>query len=119
MDRRGLVHETDAANVVAMKKLIDRFTMTDVALDSKASASNVREGFEATNVNDDDAATYWATEGGVTTATIELKFDRERLIWGIDIAEHIQLGQRHSFIYCGSKHKQRVGGNCKWYDSWK
>ena len=94
IDRRGLVHETDAANAMAMKQLIDRFTLTDVALTSATTATNTRDGFDSSNVNDDDHSTYWSTEDDVTTGAIQLDFEDLVEITAVDVSEHIQLGQR-------------------------
>ena len=94
IDRRGLVHETDAANAMAMKQLIDRFTLTDVALTSATTATNTRDGFDSSNINDDNNSTYWSTEDNVTTGAIQLDFEDPVEITAVDVSEHIQLGQR-------------------------
>jgi len=94
IDRRGLVHEHDAAAAVAMKKNIDQFTAYDVSPLATAIASDVRDGFEPSNVNDKNKETYWATNEGVITASIELGFDKQVPIHAIDLGEFIELGQR-------------------------
>ena len=99
IDQRGLVHENDQAAVLAMHKKIETFTANDVALGAVVRASNFRDAYQPSTVVDGKPDTFWATEDGVTTAAIEVEFSTSEVIHGIDIAEHIQLGQRvRSFV---------------------
>ena len=99
IDTRGLVHENDKAAVLALKETIDTFTANDVARSATARASNIRGVHFPSNAIDGNAQTYWATEDGVTTGTLEVEFSSPKKIHGVDIAEHIQLGQRvRSFV---------------------
>ena len=99
IDRRGLVHENDKAAVLAMKDHIDAFIANDVARNATARASNIRDAHVPSNAIDGNVDTFWATEDGVTKGTIEVEFPKLATIHGVDIAEHIQLGQRvRSFV---------------------
>jgi alpha-L-fucosidase len=72
VDRRGLVHENDAARLLELRKTLDALFANDLARAGRASASNVRSGdehFAAARATDGDARTYWATDDGVTTAS--------------------------------------------------
>ncbi len=96
-DRRGLIHENDAARLAEFREVIDETFKTNLARGAGASASNVRDNssdYAATNAIDGDRQTCWAVDAGAnsTTLTIDLKdactFDRALL------QEDIRLGQR-------------------------
>ncbi|HXE43540.1 MAG TPA: discoidin domain-containing protein, partial [Candidatus Baltobacteraceae bacterium] len=70
---------------------------TDFALKQKAVASNVRgndKQFGADKALDGDAKTYWATDDGVTNATLEVDLGGEKTFNVIRTEEEISLGQR-------------------------
>ncbi len=81
VDKRGLIHETDAKNAIEMRALIDEFVKNDIAPNGSADAELIDE--------DDD--TYIVSNVG---EAIEIKFDKPTSIWGVDVSEHIQFGQR-------------------------
>jgi len=70
---------------------------TDFALHQKAVASNVRGNdpeFGADKAVDGDANTYWATDDGVTNASLEVDLGGEKIFNVIRTEEMISLGQR-------------------------
>src|SRR5581483_2370760 len=70
---------------------------TDDALKQKAGASNVRGGnkrFSAAMAVDGDPATYWATDDGVTNATLLVDLGGPKTFNVIRTEEEISLGQR-------------------------
>jgi alpha-L-fucosidase len=70
---------------------------TDFAAGQKAVASNVRgndPAFGADKALDGDARTYWATDDGVTSATLEVDLGGEKEFNVIRVEEMISLGQR-------------------------
>jgi alpha-L-fucosidase len=70
---------------------------TDFALHQKATASNVRGNdnqFAAGGAVDGNANTYWATDDGVTNASLEVDLDGEKTFNVIRTEEMISLGQR-------------------------
>jgi alpha-L-fucosidase len=96
-DRRGLIPDTDAARLRAMRATLDGIFKTDLARGGRVTASNVRgqsKAFAAANVNDGDPKTYWATDDGTTTGSVELSFDSPVKFDHIVMQEHIALGQR-------------------------
>jgi alpha-L-fucosidase len=97
VDRRGLVHENDAARLLELRKTLDALFANDLARAGRASASNVRSGdehFAAARATDGDARTYWATDDGVTTAHLTLEFEQPIVFDCAVLAEEIALGQR-------------------------
>ena len=72
---------------------------TDFALHQKATASNVRGNdpkFGADEAVDGDPKTYWATDDGVTNASLEVDLGGEKTFNVIRTEEEISLGQRVS-----------------------
>ncbi|MDP5171533.1 MAG: alpha-L-fucosidase, partial [Bacteroidia bacterium] len=64
-DRRGLIHERDSASLMGWKALIDQAFAHNLATQAEIFASNVRGNsaeFAASQLLDDDPATYWATD---------------------------------------------------------
>ena len=79
VDRRGLVHEHDAAAARALKQAIDSITAEDVALGRNASSNNSRGNsprFAAARAVDGNSGTYWAPDDDTTNAYIEVRLDR-------------------------------------------
>lgn len=96
-DRRGLFHENDVKALKGFKVLLDSAFKRDLALDKSAAASNVRgddDEYEASNAFDGNPETYWATDDGVTKASIEVKFDTLKPIRYVSLKEYLKLGQR-------------------------
>ena len=97
VDRRGLVHEHDAAAARALKQAIDSITAEDVALGRNASSNNSRGNsprFAAARAVDGNSGTYWAPDDDTTNAYIEVRLDRPAPINHIDVGEYLPLGQR-------------------------
>jgi len=70
---------------------------TDLAAGKKATASNVRgndPAFGAGGTLDGDPKTYWATDDGVTNASLEVDLGGEKEFNVIRTEEMISLGQR-------------------------
>jgi alpha-L-fucosidase len=96
-DRRGLFHEKDVESLRGFKALLDSEFKKDLALDATATSHEIRadaDKFDAMNVNDNKAETYWATDDGVTSASMVLTFPETRRIKYITLKEFIRLGQR-------------------------
>jgi alpha-L-fucosidase len=94
-DRRGLLHENDIKSLLGFRELLKREFETDLARGKKASASVSRgRGYEASNVNDADPKTYWATEDSQTTGDLIIDLGNETEVNRIVIQEFIKLGQR-------------------------
>ncbi len=96
VDRRGLVNENDERRLLEFKQARDAAFKTNLAA-GKVTASNVRgkdKSFAAENVLDGKSQTYWATDDGVTSATLELDLGREVECNRFVVQENIALGQR-------------------------
>ena len=97
VDRRGLVHEHDAASIQELHEAIVAITTIDFAKDASVTASNTRgndEAFSPNNAIDGNPSTYWATDDGVVQASLEIDLGDTRRINHIDLGEYLPLGQR-------------------------
>jgi len=96
VDRRGLVNEHDIARLTEFKKAREQAFKTNLAK-GRVTSSNVRGNdreYRAENALDGRADTYWATDGGVTKASLEVDFGREIEFNTFLVQENIALGQR-------------------------
>ena len=96
VDRRGLVNENDIARLMEFKAAREKAFGANLAI-GKIRASNVRgrtKRFAAGNVLDDKFDTYWATDDGVTKASVTLDVGVETEIDTVLLQENIALGQR-------------------------
>lgn len=97
VDDRGLVHEKDVAQLQKLKTQLAMDFKTNLATNVKTEASAVRGGhkaYGAANLVDADASTYWATDDGVTSASVTLDFGKPTTLNRLLIQEYIALGQR-------------------------
>lgn len=97
IDRRGLIHETDARAVVELRAAIDRIHNQNLGKKASFSASCTRgnsKRYGAAKVNDGKADTYWATDDKVTQASIVATFKKPTTFNSIMIQEYIRKGQR-------------------------
>lgn len=96
-DRRGLIHENDVKSLQGFRAILDSVFKTDLAKNAQVSSSvyrgNARE-YSAAMVNDGNQQSYWATDDGVTTGTIEIDLEEDKSVRYILIQEYIALGQR-------------------------
>ncbi len=96
-DRRGLIHENDAARLRELKCVLDCTFKEDFAAGKAVSASNSRGGapeFAASHLTDGDSASYWATDDGVTVAEAVVELGQLRKLNVVALKEHTELGQR-------------------------
>lgn len=97
VDRRGLVHEIDAARLKAFGRQIRHDFKVDLALGKGVKASETRGGharFSASRVTDGDAATYWAPGDNSTEGWLEIDLEEPVVFNCIALQEKIALGQR-------------------------
>lgn len=96
VDKRGLIHENDAEQVLKLANKIKEDFAKDLAADaSSIEASESRgNGYEAENVIDEKPETYWATSDGVTEASLTINFDAPTTFNRFLAQEYIALGQR-------------------------
>ena len=93
----GRIHPNDSLRGIAFAKMIKEVFKTDLAKKAKVTATNVRgndKRYSATKTIDGKTDTYWATDDGVTTASLTLEFKKPTTFNRFLVEEHIALGQR-------------------------
>jgi len=91
-DKRGLIPDKDIQHVLAMKAFIDSTFSKNIVADAVVSSNSPGKNFSA--LTDDDNLTFWTTEKGTTTATIELNFPAEQEFDCLMLQENFRNGQR-------------------------
>ena len=97
VDRRGLIHETDAKAALALAKAVKEAFAVNLVEKKKVSASNVRGNakiFSASMAVDGNKNTYWATDDAITVATLTIDFGKATTFNRFLAQEYIRLGQR-------------------------
>ena len=97
VDHRGLVHETDVQQLMALREQLNKDFETELGKDALVTASQERDNsaeFKAANVNDANGKTYWATNDALSESSISFEFDRPTEVNRILLQEYIPLGQR-------------------------
>jgi alpha-L-fucosidase len=94
-DPRGLIHENDIRRLLEFRQYLDKAFSYDLAKNASIKATNSRgKAFGAKKATDGNPKTYWATEDGVTEASLELDFGKKREVNAVLMQEFIPLGQR-------------------------
>lgn len=95
-DRRGLIHEIDAARLGEFRAALDRTFRRNLAKGKSATATSAREGrlFAARKATDGNPATYWATGEGVTNASLEVDLGKDVTFNRASYQEMVSSGQR-------------------------
>ena len=96
VDKDGLIHPTDSAHAVDYHRLVTAELSNNLLKKASFKASNVRDKkrYSTQNLIDDNYDTYWATEDGVTTATLEILLKGTQKVNRLMLQEYIPLGQR-------------------------
>lgn len=94
-DRRGQIHEYEALALRFMSEHLQKMFDDDLVQDQPAVAMNYRgPGYEASNLTDNNDATYWASPDNQHSSSIFIELDRPQPITHAILQEHIELGQR-------------------------
>lgn len=96
-DRRGQIAAPDVESLHGFRQILDETFQHDLAQDANVTASNVRGGdrrFAARNVIFGKHDPYWATDDGVTNASLTLEFQRPVTFNVVRLREYLRLGQR-------------------------
>jgi alpha-L-fucosidase len=96
-DRRGQIHENDVASLSEFRRILNATFAKNLAQGARLTPSNVRGGakrFNAQNLLDQKAETYWATDDGVTTPELVIEFPKPVTFNVISLRECLPLGQR-------------------------
>jgi alpha-L-fucosidase len=96
-DKRGQFSDESVNRLHEFHDALQKIFGTDFAAGKTAVASNVRgqdTAFGADKALDGDKNTYWATDDGVTNATLEVDLGGEQEFNVIRLEEMLTLGQR-------------------------
>ena len=97
VDHRGLVHEKDVEQLMALKTQIDSDFKENLTKGVQIKANEVRgdsREYSAQNTIDGNPQTYWATNDGITKGTLTLSFEEPTEVKQGLLQEYIPLGQR-------------------------
>ncbi|MBN1818174.1 MAG: alpha-L-fucosidase [Sedimentisphaerales bacterium] len=93
-DRRGLIHEADAQRLRDFGKVIRSTFAENLAKGAKASEQRGPPGFHsAAKIVDGKEDTYWTTQEGISSATIEFDLKQLRTFNVVMLQEPIAQGQ--------------------------
>lgn len=96
-DRRGRIHENDAAALREFRRKRDRLMAVDHARRATVTADQVRNngnGFAPACVADGNPSTYWSTDDAITTPSLTIDFDPPATFSCVGLREYLALGQR-------------------------
>ncbi len=97
IDTRGLIHENDVKASKDFAAAVKEAFAINLAEKEKITASNVRgnsKEFGAEKTIDGNKETYWATDDGVTNASLTIDFRQPTTFNRFLVQEYIRLGQR-------------------------
>ncbi len=95
-DRRGRIHPNDSIRLMEFRAAKEKTFETNLAK-GKMTATSVRgnsKRYAAENILDGQYDTYWATNDGETTGSIELDLGTPQTFNRLLLQEYIPLGQR-------------------------
>jgi alpha-L-fucosidase len=94
-DRRGLIHEKDAARLQTWRAMLDRTFAHDLATEATLTASSqYAPEYSPARLTDGDPDTFWAAAAGELSAEIHLDFPHPVTFNIFQAQETIALGQR-------------------------
>ena len=94
-DRRGLIHETDAANAKEFRRILNETFARNLASGAKITAGSTRAGmFSPARMVDENIETFWAAEDNVLNPAIIFELMKATRFDVIELGEFIPLGQR-------------------------
>jgi alpha-L-fucosidase len=97
IDRHGLIHPNDEKAAVQLADAVKEAFAVDLAERALVTVSNVRghaKVFAGDRATDGKKDTYWATDDGVTVASMTLDFGKPVVFNCWMAQEYIRLGQR-------------------------
>jgi alpha-L-fucosidase len=94
-DHRGLIAEPDVKALAGFRRLVESTYGRNLISGARATANLSRgPAFEAENVLDEDAGTYWAAPDAATEASLTVTLKQATRFNRVVLQEHIALGQR-------------------------
>jgi alpha-L-fucosidase len=114
-DKRGLLHENDIRSLMGFSELLRKEFENELLKGKKIRATSRRgKKYDASNINDGNPLTYWATTDSQTTGEIIIDMGQETEVNRILLQEYIRLGQRvQEFkvsVWSESEWKQVIDG---------
>ena len=119
-NKAGVLPDASVNALKGMGDLIRQRLSNDFAKDAVVEVSNTRtkgagRNYAAENMTDGDKDTYWATNDGMTSATITLSWDEAKTIRYVELMEYIAKGHRVKSFKIetsldGNSWTQRAGG---------
>ena len=97
IDTRGLIYENDIKASKDLAEAVKKSFAVNLAEKAKVSASNVRgnsKEFGAEKTIDGNKDTYWATDDGMTNASLTIDLRKPTTFNRFLVQENIRLGQR-------------------------
>ena len=97
IDTRGLIHQNDAKASRDLAAAVKETFAVNLAEKAKVNASNIRGNskvFNAEKLIDGNKETYWATDDGLTNASLTIDFPKPTAFNRFLVQEYIRLGQR-------------------------
>lgn len=93
-DKRGRINENDIKALRGLRKTLDQTFTTNLTTAARVTASNERGGHRARAILDRDANTYWTTNDGVESATLDIQLARTLTFNRVMLQENLSVGQR-------------------------
>jgi alpha-L-fucosidase len=93
-DRRGLIHENDAARLKEFADWRETSFAKDLLKGAWAQGFGEYEGYEASRMLDSDPSTFYAVRQGSSWHMVKFMLDKAVEINAVEVREHIALGQR-------------------------
>ncbi|MDR0750080.1 MAG: alpha-L-fucosidase [Tannerellaceae bacterium] len=95
--REGRIHPADSARLMEFKRARDKSFENNLMQEASLQATNTRgnlPAYTATNLLNSDYDSYWATNDGVSSASIEITLKQTETFNRFLVQEYIPLGQR-------------------------
>ncbi len=93
-DKRGLITKYDINSLQGMRYILDETFKNNLVKNAEATASSEKKGNEAIYILDDDLKTFWTTSDTLSTASIEINLDKDKIFNRAMLQENILSGQR-------------------------
>jgi len=93
-DKKGLININDIKSLQGMRYILDETFKVNLVKNANLKATSEKKGNEAKFILDDNLETYWTTEEGISSASIDIELKREQTFNRVMLQENIIRGQR-------------------------